>query len=49
MRGAAFGILGAALLLVPLAAAEPPRRVVSANLCTDQLGTSIYLAGIGGS
>lgn len=45
MRGAAFGILGAALLLVPLAAAEPPRRVVSANLCTDQLAMLIAAPG----
>lgn len=45
MRGAALGILGAALLLVPLAAAEPPRRVVSANLCTDQLAMLIAAPG----
>jgi iron complex transport system substrate-binding protein len=45
MRGAAFGILGTALLLVPLAAAEPPRRVVSANLCTDQLAMLIAAPG----
>lgn len=45
MRGVALGILGAALLLVPLAAAEPPRRVVSANLCTDQL--AMLIAGPG--
>jgi iron complex transport system substrate-binding protein len=45
MRAAALGILGAALLLAPLAAAEPPRRVVSANLCTDQLAMLIAAPG----
>lgn len=50
MRGAALGILGAALLLATAiatsrAAAEPPRRVVSANLCTDQLAMLIAAPG----
>lgn len=45
MRGAVLAILGAALLLATLAAAEPPRRVVSANLCTDQLAMLIAAPG----
>lgn len=46
MRGAALGILGAALgLLATAALAEPPRRVVSANLCTDQLAMLIAAPG----
>lgn len=46
MRAAALGILGAALgLLATAALAEPPRRVVSANLCTDQLAMLIAAPG----
>lgn len=45
MRGAALLAFGAALLAGAAAAAAPPARVVSTNLCTDQLAMLIAAPG----